>query len=213
MGLDSDEPETCDECGAELVDELVVDQHAIWCSLHPGNVVDGSAVALPHADDPRVESSGGLDAYRRFLGQGTAPSSPGELPVRLQAHLLRTGNASADIVAEVADKLIQQHAALRGIQALLSDPEWNGPADRLEWIATLIEGAGYAHEDYRPEVGELVELLLPDRTVVGQIEMVDGDKTLVVPTGGGRPFQVATEAVKWDRDDRSWFHAPEDASV
>ncbi|MDA8316477.1 MAG: hypothetical protein M0010_15100 [Actinomycetota bacterium] len=184
---------TCDECGAELVDEadLVVDQHAVWCSLHPGNVVDGPAGALPRADDPRIESSG-------------------ELPVHLEAHLLRTGNAAANVATESADKLDRQHEALRGIQALLSDSQWDSPADRLEQIAMLIESAGYAHEDYRPEVGELIELQLEDCTVVGRIEWIGGDETLVVPSAGTRPVRLPTAAIEWDRDNQTWFHAPDD---
>lgn len=208
-----DETAVCDECGEVIESELAVDQHAVWCSLHPGNVVDGPAGALPHADDPRIESSGGLDEYRRFLGQGSRPSPSGELPVRLQAHLLRTHNAIPEMATTVADKLERQHEALRGIQALLSDPQWDSPADRLEWIATLIEGAGYPPEAYRPEFSEPIELQLEDRTVVGQIELVDGDETLVVPSAGGRPVRVATGAIEWDRDGQTWFHAPEDPAA
>jgi hypothetical protein len=194
-----DEIEACDECGAELVegDELVVDRHAVWCSLHPGNVVDGSTVALPHGDDPRIASSGGIGDYEQFLATST-PLLIGELR-----------RFSAGIEVAAADRLDRQHGALRGIQALLSDPRWDSPADRLEQIAMLIEGAGYAHEAYRPEVGEQVELQLADRTVVGRIEMVDGDETLVVPNAGTRPFRVTTGEIKWDRDGQTWFHAPE----
>ena len=300
------ETETCDECGAELVvDELVTDQHETWCSLHPDNVVDAPAGALPHADDPRVESSGGVDEYRRFVqqsGSGStslsapapAPTTPvppahyaslrealdaenaiwtwtgiaaeigkeqaaklfersggslgtalalanaagsiasaaagetasgeqardgaGGSPVALQAQSLASSTTTligelrrftADIEQAAAETLERQHQALRGIQALLSDPEWDSPADRLEWIATLIEGAGYAHETYRPEAGEQIELQLEDRSVVGRIEHIDGDETLVVPSGGGRPVKVQTAAIEWDRDNQTWVHAPE----
>ena len=182
----------CDECGVELVDEeLITDQHETWCSLHPDNVVDVQSTSLPHADDSRIESSGGLEAYQRFVAQ--------------QASLL------ADAMRRsAAEKLERQHEALRGIQALLSDPQWDGPADRLDQIAMLIEGAGYAHEDYRPEVGEQIEFQLADRTVVGKIEMIDGDETLVVPNAGTRPVRVPTGAIEWDRDGQTWYHAPKD---
>ena len=52
--------------------------------------------------------------------------------------------------------------------------------------------------------------LMADRTVVGRIEMVDGDETLVVPNAGTRPFRVTTGEIEWDRDGQTWFHAPED---
>ena len=188
----------CDECGAELVDEeLITDQHETWCSLHPDNVVDVQSTNLPHADDPRLESSGGLEAYQRFVAQST-PLLVGELR-----------RFSADIEVAAANKLERQHEALRGIQALLSDPEWDSPADRLETIAMLIEDAGYAHEEFRPEVGEQIELQLADRTVVGKIEMIDGDEMLVVPNSG-RPVRVPTGAIEWDRDGLVWYHAPKD---
>lgn len=278
-----DETAVCDECGEVIEGELVCDQHAVWCSLHPGNVDGGSGAGLAHADDPRIESSGGPDEYRRFLARrspssgtsqlssladamaaenstwtwtglaaevgkeraaalferaggslGTAialaskpqrdpveqsdalqgvlnrPPSRGELPVRLQAHLLRTANASADVATTAADTLDRQHEALRGIQALLSDPEWNGPADRLETIAMLIESAGYAHEDYRPEVGEPIELRhqLAGRTVAGRVEHVDGGKILVFPDSSTRPIQVLAGEIAWDRDSQTWFHEP-----
>lgn len=186
----------CDECGAELVDdELITDQHETWCSLHPDNIVDVSSGTLPHADDPRIESSGGLEAYQRFVAQSTP---------------LLVGELRRFIEVAAAEKLERQHEALRGIQALLSDPQWDGPADRLEQIAMLIEGAGYAHEDYRPEIGEQIELQFADRTVVGKIEWIDGDETVVVPNGGGRPVKVPTGAIEWDRDGQTWYHAPED---
>ena len=297
------ETEACDECGAELVDdELVTDQHETWCSLHPDNVVDAQAGTLPHADDPRVESSGGVDEYRRFVQQSSgwstglaapapAPTRPvpparyaslrealdaesetwtwtgiaaeigkeraaelfersggslgtalalasaagsianaatgnatteddvvdaepatllsGGLPVALQAHLLRTGNATGEVARSAADRLESQHEALRAIQALLSAPDWEG-ADFLEEIDSIVAHAGYANADYRPEVGERIELHLADSTVVGQIELIDGDETLVVPDGGGRSVRVPTTALEWDQDARVWFHAPDE---
>ena len=191
--------ELCEECGAELVDdELITDQNEAWCSLHPDNVVDVQSTSLPYADDPRIESSGGLGEYEQFLARST-PLLVGELR-----------RFSAGIEVAAADKLERQHEALRGIQALLSDPEWDSPADRLETIAMFIERAGYAHEEFRPEVGEQIELQLADRTVAGRIELVDGDETLVVPDAGTRPVNVATGAIEWDRDGQVWYHAPKD---
>jgi len=55
---------------------------------------------------------------------------------------MRAGNASDDMASAAADKLARRHEALRGIRALLSESEWSGHGDRLEWIATLIKGAG-----------------------------------------------------------------------
>ncbi|MHB1973752.1 MAG: hypothetical protein ACYCR4_05620 [Acidimicrobiales bacterium] len=273
---DEDAVETCDECGAEGIEgELVNDRHADWCSLHSDNTVDAGGTGLPRRDDPRVESSGGLEDYQRFVGprpsssverlarpaslteaieaegqswswtsltavvgkeraedlfersggslgtalalEATKPTtraspSPasGKLPVSLQAHLLRTGNASANVAAVAADQLESQHRALRSIQALLSAPEWDSAADYLEEIAAVVERAGYPHAAYRPEVGEPIELEMADRAVVGRLEMVDGDETLVVPSGGGRAVRVTTGAIEWDRDGQTWFSAPDE---
>jgi len=271
-GQSFDDTEICDECGAELEpgDELVIDKHADWCSMHPGNTVDAGGTVLPHGDDPRVESSGGLEDYQRFVGprssssverpaqpaslteaieaenqawswtsltavvgkeraedlftrsggslgtalaleatKPTTKASPspasGKLPVSLQAHLLRTANVSADVAAVVADQLESQHRALRAIQSLLSAPEWDSAADYLEEIAAVVERAGYPHAAYRPEVGEPIELQLDDRTVVGKIEMLDGDEVLVVPNGGGRAIQLTTGEIGWDQDAKTWY--------
>ena len=75
----------------------------------------------------------------------------------------------------------------------------------------LIERAGYAQEEYRPGVGERIELRhqLAGRTVAGRVELVDGGKILVVPDGGTRPIQVLAGDVVWDRDNQTWCHEPE----
>ena len=138
-----------------------------------------------------------------------APDGAGGLAVALQVHLLRTGNASGEVASAAADRLESQHNALRAIHALLSALEWEG-ADFLEEIDSIVADAGYAHADYRPEVGERIELHLADSTVVGQIELIDGDETLVVPDGGGRAVRVPTTALEWDQDARVWFHAPDE---